>query len=346
MDPNFSTRLNRPGGSQTHRQSGRSVPNKRYLHSTIGLIVRTTTIIAIICLVCWWEQGSTPSANNVLGTPPDRIMALASSPDGRWLASGGYHGSVAILDMTRKRIEKVLEGKDGPVFGLAFSPNGSILAAAGFDGTMALWDTRSWERQKQFPADSGGLMCLAFSPDGSLLATGGSDSTITLWDTASWRAFRLLLGNERPVANVRFSPDGRTLAASGSDETVKLWNVASTQPMRDLRPHFPGHGIAVHCVAFSPDSQLLATFGFRNPSRSLGPGKRETTRDVGRSRTTGLQPDILTRWPIARGWHEQRRDRTLGHRLGAATLGPARSFWRRPRLGVCSGRSDPGLRKR
>ena len=46
----------------------------------------------------------------------------------------GIDGSIAIWDMTRRKIEEVLEGERGPVFDLACSPDGSILAAAHVEG--------------------------------------------------------------------------------------------------------------------------------------------------------------------------------------------------------------------
>src|SRR6478752_7577873 len=119
MGRHTSPPSNRPGVRQTNMERGPSVSTNRYLRSTTGWILRyATVIVAIICLGSWWEQGSTPNPNNVVGTRPDMIIALASSPDGRWLASGGYHGSVTIWDMTRRKMERALESKAGPLFGL------------------------------------------------------------------------------------------------------------------------------------------------------------------------------------------------------------------------------------
>ena len=118
---------------------------------------------------------------------------------------------------------------------------------------------------------------LAFSPDGTLLATRRSDYAIGLWDTLTWRTRVILQGHSRPVTSVRFSPDCRIVASSSADGSVRLWNVASAQPIRVLKPAFPEEKRTVHCLAFSPDSQLLATFGDIPRNRSLGRGEREAS---------------------------------------------------------------------
>src|SRR5262245_12616841 len=154
---------------QLHGRRGVGVCTKGVLRRTIGRILKSATlIVALICLAGWWEQSSTGSPDNILGTLPGEIIALIS-PDGQWLASGGFDGSVGIWDVTRRKVETTLEGKRGPVYGLACSPDGTLLATACFDGTVTLWDTKSWGVRREFQADSTGLRSLAFSPAGTLL---------------------------------------------------------------------------------------------------------------------------------------------------------------------------------
>jgi WD40 repeat protein len=265
VDRHSCSLSNQPLHSETHWRSGRCVSTERFLYSTTGLIVRAATaIVATVCLVSWWEMGSISKLDNVLGTRPDRIMALASSTDGRTVASGGYGGSIAIWDKNRRKIAAVLDGERGSVVDLACSPDGSILAAAHVDTTVTIWDTKSWKLRRVLRAESRAMGCVAFSPDGTLLATARSDCAIALWETVTWNTRSILRGHSRPPTSLRFSTDSRTLASSSADSTVRLWAVSSGQSVRVLTPRSPAKQESINCLAISPAGQLLATFGLKS----------------------------------------------------------------------------------
>jgi transcription initiation factor TFIID subunit 5 len=75
----------------------------------------------------------------------DSIYAMAVSPDGATLASGGTDGTVKLLDLSSGRERLALKGHVGPVFSLAFSQDGKLLVSGGVDGTVRLWRAASEE---------------------------------------------------------------------------------------------------------------------------------------------------------------------------------------------------------
>ncbi len=68
------------------------------------------------------------------------ILALAFSPDGGLLASGGYDAVVRVWDVRSGAQVAELKGHDAEVHAVAFSPDGQWLAAAGRPGALWLWD--------------------------------------------------------------------------------------------------------------------------------------------------------------------------------------------------------------
>jgi len=231
---------------------------------SFGSLFRSGAVIAgIIVLACWWDERPASKTDNLLGRHPGKVLALAFSPDGRWLASGGYDSPVLIWDMTLRRIGRDLVGSPSDTFGLAFSPDGTILAAAGGDGTVRIWNSSSWSVGHVLHANARGVRSLAFSPDGKHLATGGADRRVLVWDTATWHERTVWQGHGESVRFVGFSPDGRRLAAACADGTVMTWDVDGSNLVtgRVLQ----GRTRPVTGLAFALDSQSLAKTPLMEP---------------------------------------------------------------------------------
>ncbi|OON19034.1 hypothetical protein X801_05105, partial [Opisthorchis viverrini] len=119
------------------------------------------------------------------------VQALAFSPCGRYLASGGWCGSVCIWDLGTGHQVGQLGGHSaeqprnedastasadssqwltGPVVTLAYNPDGSgRLAAGGLDGAVRIWDTSSG-RQQRVGASSSTTTELSERPQSGLIA--------------------------------------------------------------------------------------------------------------------------------------------------------------------------------
>ena len=69
------------------------------------------------------------------------VTDMASSPDGRRLATGSLDNTIKLWDTTTGEEVLTLRGHTAGVLGVAFSPDGRRLASGSIDRTVRVWDT-------------------------------------------------------------------------------------------------------------------------------------------------------------------------------------------------------------
>ena len=202
--------------------------------------------------------------------PGSPVLApVAYSPDGRFVARGGFDTSLWPAGVGGKPLicsdmaSSVAFSPDGRVF-TAHRDAGSGLARWRLPGGKSMaggWGgTRKSTSARQFPC--GGM---AYSPDGSILATtfgvltpGRYVSVVYLWDARRGQSLGALpskIPADHP-ADLCFSPDG-SLLAGASGHLMRIWDVASRSEIANLqlgRKFFKGQ-------VFEHDGTSLLTVG-------------------------------------------------------------------------------------
>src|SRR5262245_59504028 len=93
------------------------------------------------------------------------VTALAFSPDGRTLASGGQDQTIRLWNLATGEARE-LRGHDGSLTALAYSGDGKWLASAGRDGTVLLWHAATGRLLRRLEGHERSVLSVAFSPDG------------------------------------------------------------------------------------------------------------------------------------------------------------------------------------
>jgi len=185
------------------------------------------------------------------------VSAVACSPDGQLIATGGTDRAIRLWDASGKLVH-LLKGPLGRVRYLTFSPDGNLLFAASEygDSTITAWDVKSGQEHHLLRAQALGIRGLALAPDGKTLTTLGMDRTLRLWDLASGKDKELSkvegAGYFYPYGTA-FSPDGLSLFINVNNQPG-LYDTATGKLTQKL-PVLPQ---GVLGAAFSPDGSLLA----------------------------------------------------------------------------------------
>jgi WD40 repeat protein/Flp pilus assembly protein TadD len=189
--------------------------------------------------------------------------AVAFTPDGEQIVTGGADGLVVLWDANTGSKVRELRGHTGSVLAVACSPDGKTIASAGVEGDVRLWDRATGEEQGRLPGYPGGIAALRFSETGNLLAGAAVDKPrgtergpcpVIVWDVPGHKELRRLNGHAGAVWSVDFGPAEATLVSGGEDGLVRLWSLRTGEPIALF-----DHPLkTISAVAFSPDGRYVA----------------------------------------------------------------------------------------
>lgn len=185
-------------------------------------------------------------------------QAVAFTPDGTQLVSGGQDTRVAVLDAATGAIEGELVGHDKVVNAVAVVAGGARVVSASSDRTVRLWDLESRSQLSVLEGHRDAVVALDLSPGGTHAATGGYDGRVRLWDLDQRSSVAEHRTGIRRVAAVAFVDDGQLVAAAGQGPVVAVQEAATGEAVADLDTGAPG----VVGLAVAPGGEMLATAGY------------------------------------------------------------------------------------
>lgn len=230
-----------------------------------------------------WD-GSSGQRLRTLGNEDLRCCDI--SPDGRWLAGGTWDTVDRVIflwDVTTGEELHRLVGHNERTTSLDFNSDGTRLASASWDSTVRIWDPHTGRELLTIRGPDGPVPNpIVFAPDDRRIATFTS-SAVEIWNAwvdpqpgpirpirelvvGNWHDFFEFKAHTHPIQTLDISNNGRFIATADTSPVARVWDVESRRLLHELA----GHNGSIQSVAFSPDSQLLATGSI--PSEKPGTG--------------------------------------------------------------------------
>ena len=136
-----------------------------------------------------WDVATATSIGTFDGAPGNEDSSVALSPDGRFLAVGGFGRVVRLWNVRTGQLVHELDQGGNGAFTLEFTPDGRTLAISGFEPAASLWDVASGTQiGPQLTAGDRRTM-IDLSAEGRLMLEVHGNGQGAVWDVdpKSWK---------------------------------------------------------------------------------------------------------------------------------------------------------------
>lgn len=203
----------------------------------------------------------------VLTGHKNSVFATRFLANSTYILSGSFDRTIRLWDSQTGVALRQWQGHDAGISSLAIYAN--QLFSAGNDGTVRRWSLAlPYQLAIALPGEA---EANAIAPDLSNIVVGFADGALRYYDLATGRTlWQQQNAHENKIKRLAFNTQGDLLASGSFDHSAKVWRVVSALPSAplaqgmslQLQQTLTGHTGAVNALAFSPNSQTVATAGY------------------------------------------------------------------------------------
>ena len=225
------------------------------LTSSLSILPATILLLLVTAF-----SSSADEAPNAVLTPQightSHIGAVAYSPDGKRIATGGSDNAVRLWDLETGRLIRSLP-HEKTIKAIAFSPDGKQVAVSSERSWLRIWNPLTGQVIKTLKdADSSGQNAIVYSNDGTHLL-GAAFNKLELIEVSSGKVVREFESDLKHITAATVSTDGSLIVAGYYGGDLALWNARSGKLLWSSRKV---HKSGVRSVAFTKDgSQIVST---------------------------------------------------------------------------------------
>ena len=206
----------------------------------------------------------------------DKVITVAWSPDGKYIASGGLDSTVHLWRPMNGQHLFTYRGHSrifppAAVYAVRWSPDGTRIASAGTSSIVQVWDPGNGQKVAAYEGHSVALPSIfhvEWSPDGRRIASTNMaapylDEAVHIWDAVNGRRLlkidlRRSLLKSSSAGDVTWAPDGQKLAVSW-EKKVRIYGTSTGKHIQT----YEDHPDWISEVTWSPDGSSIASSSAR-----------------------------------------------------------------------------------
>ena len=207
-----------------------------------------------------------PPAENTLDLAKsqfvNRVLALAFSPDGKLLATGGGEpsrsGELILWNVDNRSINhQFVDAHSDTVFSIDFSRDGKYLISGAADKFVKQFDIATHKHVRSFEGHTHHVLGVSWKGDGSRIASAGADNAIKIWNVETGEQHRTIQNYTKQVTGVHYMGATDNLISASGDKNVKMHKSNDGANYRS----FAGATDYLHAVAATRDESIVAAGG-------------------------------------------------------------------------------------